>query len=228
MSCPQPKGRKAAGVKSFRLSFGNEPESSVLAGIEGTLPIVDLGHDTTEATNVDRSFWNFSFQPSVVQKGQDFLGFSHCENRNEDGSPALKCLANSSKKAFLEKSTILAWNGSLRASGCFHDQGIEGSCGMLAGEHEGLSLQIEVPGIEGAVFFGANFCHDGSGDVACVVQNEFKCGGVDPNGAVQAGKFPSDCAVVDRTVGIEGIVGATEFAALTSHDVDRIVKKGFG
>jgi hypothetical protein len=97
---------------------------------------------------------------------------------------------------------------------------------MLAGEHEGLSLQIEVPGIEGAVFFGANFCHDGSGDVACVVQNEFKGGGVDPNGAVQAGKFPSDCAVVDRTVGIEGIIGATELAALTSHDVDRIVKKG--
>jgi hypothetical protein len=27
-------------------------------------------------------------------------------------------------------------------------------------------------------------------------------------------------------VGIEGIIGATELAALTSHDVDRIVKKG--
>jgi hypothetical protein len=62
--------------------------------------------------------------------------------------------------------------------------------------------------------------------MACVVKNELKCRGVDPNGAVEAGKFPSDCAVVDRTVGIEGIIGATELSALTSHDVDRLVTKG--
>jgi hypothetical protein len=40
---------------------------------------------------------------------------------------------------------------------------------MLAREHEGLALEIEVAGVEGAMILGTDFGHDGAGHMACVV-----------------------------------------------------------
>ena len=99
----------------------------------------------------------------------------------------------------------------------------------MAREHKGLALEIEVAGVEGAAFFGADFGKDRAEDVTRVVKNKFEFGGaVDAERAIQWCQLPSNSRVVDGAVGIKRIIHSTEFAALAGHDIDRIMQKGFG
>ena len=98
---------------------------------------------------------------------------------------------------------------------------------MLAGEHEGLALEIEVAGVEGAMILGTDFGHDGAGHMACVVEDKFELGGVDPDRAVEVREFPGHSTVIHPPVSVERVVGAPEFTALAGHDIHRIMEEGF-
>jgi hypothetical protein len=64
--------------------------------------------------------------------------------------------------------------------------------------------------------------------VAGIVKDEFPWGIFKTKRTVQVGDFPSNGTVIDSAVGVEGIVGSTQFLALARHYVDRIVEKRFG
>jgi hypothetical protein len=109
-----------------------------------------------------------------MEEGEDFLSLPHGKHGNKNGTASFKCLADSGKESFLKKSTILTRNSCLSASGRFHDESVERAGRMLAGEHEGLALEIEVAGVEGAMILGTDFGHDGAGHMACVVEDKFE------------------------------------------------------
>jgi hypothetical protein len=138
------------------------------------LTVINLGHHAAETPDIDGGFGNFAFDPCLMEEGKNLLGFSHGEDGNKHGTAAFKCLAYSGKEAFLKKSAILTWNSGLGSSCRFHDESVERAGRMLAREHEGLALEIEVTGVEGATILGTDFGHDGTSDMACVVQNKFE------------------------------------------------------
>ena len=227
MAAAQPQVGQASGVKGLRLSLRNQAKVSMLAGVEGALPVVDFGHGATESPDIDGGFGDFTLQTSVMKQGKHFLGFAHGKDWNENGTAPLKSLANTGKESVLKKGTILARNGGLSAPRRFHNQSVERSGRVLAGKHEGLALKIEVAGVESTVLIGPDFSHDRSRHVASVVEHEFEIGGVDSDGPVQVGQFPSYRAVIHAAVSIKRVIGAAQFTALAGHDVDGIVQKRF-
>jgi len=165
----------------------------------------------------------------MVEKGDDFLSFAHGEDGHEDGSTAFEGGANGGKEFFFKVRAILARDGGLSAASCFHDQGIERAGGSLAREHKGLALEIEVAGVEGAAFFGADFGKDRTEDVAGIMKDKLQFGGrVGAEGAIERSEFPGDGRIVYRAVGIERVIHAAQFPSLAGHDIDRIMEKGFG
>jgi hypothetical protein len=165
----------------------------------------------------------------MVKEGDDFLSFAHSEDGHEDGATAFEGGANGGEEFLFKVCAILARDGGLSATGCFHNQGIERAGGSLAREHEGLALEIEVAGVEGAAFFGADFGKDRTEDVAGIMKDKLQFGGgVGAEGAIEGSEFPSDGGVVHRAVSIERVIHAAQFPSLAGHDIDRIMQKGFG
>ena len=162
-----------------------------------------------------------------MEEGKNLLCFSHGKHGNENCAASFKCLADSGEESFFKKCTILTWDSCLSTPGRFHDESVERAGRMLAREHEGLALEIEVAGVEGAMILGTDFGHDGAGHMACVVQDKFECRGVDPDRAVEIGEFPGHSTIIHPSVSVERVVGATEFAPLAGHNVHRIMEERF-
>jgi hypothetical protein len=125
MACPQAHLRETAGIKGFRLGFWDQTEVRMLTGIEGTLPVVDFGHNPTQTPNVNRRFGDFSLQTRMVKQGENLLCFSHGENGEQDGSTSFEGVPDAGQKRLFEESSVLARDRGLRATRGFHDEGIE-------------------------------------------------------------------------------------------------------
>jgi hypothetical protein len=159
------------------LGFGDEAEVCVLAWGKSALAIVNFGHGSAEASNINGGGRNFSCEAGLMEESDDLLSFAHGKDRHEDSSATFEGGTDGGEEFFFEVSAIVAREGGLGPAGGLHDQGIERACGSLAREHKRLALQIEVAGVEGAATMGSNFRKDRTENVTRVVKNKFEFGG---------------------------------------------------
>ena len=170
-----------------------------------------------------------------MDHGEDFLGFAHGEDGDEDGAFATEDLVDGvCEEVFFGFAGVVRAAG-LCAAGGFDDEGVDGVCGEECAFLEGCVLEVDVAGVEDAFAFGLEGDADGAEDVSGVVEGgaEGACV-VEVEGAFDVSGFEAGLEVVEFAVGEEGVFGDAKFHAFGLHDVDGVVEEcgaefgGFG
>lgn len=201
-----PQGRQPAGIESLRTNFRNDLQTGVLAGCEGPLAVIDLGEDAAEAADINGRWGKAAIAAGMVEKGQHFLGFSQGEDGHENGAASGEGLANSFQEVVFHGVPGLAGGRGLGSAGGFHEDGVPRARRGLAGDHEGLTGEIHVAGVERALAAAANLGQGRAKHMAGIMEDEFEFRTIHPKGFLQRKGFPGHHAVIDSAMGVEGVI----------------------
>lgn len=187
-----------------------------------------MRHFGAEAADVDWGvFGDEAFFFEAVEHAEDFLGFAHGEDGDEDRSFACDDLLDGLSEIIFLGGAVVVWVASLCAASGFYDEGVDGFFGEKSSFLEGAVFEVDVAGVHHTFVVGLDGDADGAEDMACVVERgEDIAVRIEVEGFLDVAFFKVFEDLIELVVFEERVFRDAVFHAFRLHDIDGVVEHG--